>query len=710
VDAEELEEGIKAYPLFYRMDTEYKIPPHFFANLNNEYIIHFEETAGKVKVISENETNYFYLDEVYKAEREIEGVIHQLLQNEHWQTSYPDLDEYINESCNKLVERIGDSFDAELFKEERLLLYKNIYRNSFFVLSGSPGSGKSYELLNIITEWHNRGERNLLLAPTGKAALRLKSDPDFKGIEAFTIDKILADIKNSKLSISALQNFNNIIIDEMSMVDLMKLRDLLSQFNFELPSFHRLVFVGDPNQLPAIGYGKVLKDISYFLKSSTNHTDKIIELQTNCRQELSESRILDLAEGYITDGEIDPGLVLLLSSGESQISKGFRVQHWTNEDELYSQMNYEFDLLCSDLKNPISGTIDERLNQMYGLGKDGEVPSNNSYNLDSFQLITPYRSEFFGSGQINDYIQKAYKPSYELELLDDWFKQSDKIIRTKNYYDRGKLTLSNGSIGLIRKDNETNFYFPELDQPLPVYGEKAIRKTELEEFDLAYAITVHKAQGSGFNHCFFILPKKPGLLFKELIYTALTRSRESVTLFVQGEKGEPFENSILEKARSRSYSESRRTTLLLDRPYRYYALEVDGIFISSRIELLIYQALKEAQKKFGEDQLKFLYEIRPTVGEAQLPMKTDFTLITKKGIWYWEHLGRLGIKRYDLNWKKVKRPTYETYGLLPRLITTDELNGINPDKISSIVEHILDGTVETEDKTNRYSQHHFSLR
>ncbi len=503
-----------------------------------------------MKVISENDTNYFYLYEVYKAEGEIEKVIHQLIQNESLQTTYPDLDEYINASCKKLRGRLGAAFEEDLFKSERQQLYENIYRNRLFVLAGNPGSGKSYELLNIITEWKKK-RRKVFAArpPTGKAALRLKTDPDFKGIEAFTIDKVLADIRNKKMTIPTLQSFHNIIIDEVSMVDLMKLRDLLRLISVEVPSFKRLVLAGDPHQLPAIGYGKVLKDILYFLRTNRDHADKCIELQTNCRQELAESRILDFAEGYITDGgEIDVDLVSIISSDKTEISKGFRIHFWNTEKELYTQINEEFDWLCNSLEKPLAGNTDEKLNQLFGLDKTGELSPNQPYNLENFQLITPYRSEYFGSGQINDYIQRSYKSNQELELINDWFKQSDKIIRTKNYYEKGKLILSNGSIGLIRDNSETLLHFPELDEPMPVYGEDGIRSTELEEFDLAYAITVHKAQGSGFNHCFFsFCPKKPGLLSKELIYTALTRSRESVTLFVQGDKEEPFEKSVLEK-------------------------------------------------------------------------------------------------------------------------------------------------------------------
>lgn len=706
-DADEIQDAIQAYPLFYNMDTSYQIPPHFFEQLNSDYIIHFEENTEKVKVVSENDTKYFYLYEVYNAEAEIEKVIHQLIQSEPLTSSYDNLDNYINNSCTKLGNKLGNLFEEEHFRKERKLLYKQIYQNRLFVLAGSPGSGKSYELLNIITDLKKKGENYLLLAPTGKAALRLKTDKDFKDIEAFTIDKIMADVASKKMS---LHQCNNIIIDEISMVDLMKLRNLLKLINVELPSFKRLILVGDPNQLPAIGYGKVLKDILYYLKTGTKTNHQFIELQTNCRQELAESKILEFAEGYITDGEIDEDLQKRISDGQTDISKGFRINFWNTEEELYKKIDDEFEYLCTHHSPRIDGNIEEKLHQVFGLEKSGSLSENREYNLENFQIISPYRSDFFGAGQINDHLQRNYKPDTDLELINNWFKESDKIIRTKNYYDKGKLVLSNGSVGLITQDTETRLHFLESEGPMSIYGEHAIRSSELEYFDLAYAITVHKAQGSGFNHCFFILPKKIGLLSKELIYTALTRSRKSVTLFVQGNEGEPFDQSVLRKAQLRSYTESRRTTLLLNKPYRYYALEIDGIFIASRVELLIYQALKNAQKEYGEDRLKFLYAVKPSIDGEQLPMQTDFTIIVNDMIWYWEHLGRIGNRKYDWTWQHVKRPSYEKYGVQEKLITTHEINGINPEKINIIIDLIINNKINTEDPTNRYSLHHYSLR
>jgi exodeoxyribonuclease V alpha subunit len=705
-DANEVEEAIKNYPLFYNSATDYTLPANFFQNLAAEYIIHFEENESKLKVIHENDTNYFYLNEVYQAEEEIEAVVELLLNEQDNSDLYPNLNTYLNESCNTLKDKLKDYFDEEQFRIERTTLYENIYKNKLFVLAGNPGSGKSYELLNIITDLQQKGQKCLVLAPTGKAALRLKSDPKYPNIKASTIDKFMADVESGKINRSNLQEFKNIIIDEMSMVDLMKLRNLFRLFNFKIPSFKRLILVGDPHQLPAIGYGKVLKDIIYFLNTHTQYNDSCIELQTNCRQELAESQVLEFSEGYITDGELSTELKDKIISGNTNISKGFRIHFWETESELNQKLNEEFEYLTSSLK----GSKLEKLNQIFKLKPDGKVTKD--FDLESFQILSPYKSDFFGTGQINEYIQTDYKEKLELELMDDWFKQSDKIIRTKNYYVKNRLILSNGSIGLVRKDSEAKLYFPELDEPMSVYGDDGIRSSEQEYFDLAYAITVHKSQGSGFNNVFFVIPNKPGLLSKELVYTALTRSRETVTLFVQGKPGDLFEKSVFEKARSRSYTESRKTSLLLDKPYRYYSLEVDGQFIESRIELLIFQALKNVQKEkgIGEENLSFVYEVKPVIDDVELPMKTDFTIVTKHGIWYWEHLGRIGKKSYEETWHKLKKPSYIKHNAYERLITTHEKHGINPDKIIEIIRLILSNNVTTEDASERYSKHHYSLR
>lgn len=703
--SDEVETAIKQYPLFYNIGNEYTIPSKFFETLPDNYIIHFEEDENKIKVVTENETNYFYLYKVYNAEIYVSDIVQRLLQERINNEFYHNYENYIDKSIKNLSKKLGSHFEENTFRTERLELYSNIYSHKLFVLAGSPGSGKSYELLNIITNLEENGQRCLLLAPTGKAALRLKNDSDFPNIESFTIDKFIADVYSNRISRATINRYNNIIIDEMSMVDLMKFQKLLRLININTPNFKRLILVGDPHQLPAIGYGKVLRDIIYYLKSNKNTQSALIELQTNCRLEHAESKILEFSEGFISDGDLSQELKNSVVSQED-VSPGFRIQFWEKKNDLIKLLNSEFDNLVSRH----SGNREEKLNGLFGLNSDGSFNENKRVNLENFQILTPYKSDYFGTNDINEYIQQVYKDNSELEFVNDWFKQSDKIIRTKNYYKSNRLILSNGSIGLIRSDKEPLLHFLESEEPIPITGSDKIRSSELEHFDLAYAITVHKSQGSGFNHVFLILPQKYGLLSRELVYTALTRSRESITIFIQGENTQVFENTVFEKARMRSYTESRKTSLLLDKPFRYYALEVDGYYLASRVEMLIYQVLKSKVSELGSDKFSFVYEVKPKIDGIELPMKTDFTLYIEDKIWYWEHLGRLGNKKYEWTWHNVKRPTYIEHNAHNYLITSHELSGINPDKIEQIVSLIINGTIQTEDKTNRYSLHHYSLR
>jgi hypothetical protein len=150
---------------------------------------------------------------------------------------------------------------------------------------------------------------------------------------------------------------------------------------------------------------------------------------------------------------------------------------------------------------------------------------------------------------------------------------------------------------------------------------------------------------------------------------------------------------------------------MLGEPFRYYSLEPEpGIFVESRIELMIYYSLMEAKKKLGTEQFQFTYESMPMVNHQTVPIKTDFTIHYSGKTYYWEHLGRLNEKSYAQKWKEIKLPTYQKFGMIDRLITTDELNGINPAKIEEVIQDILKGTLNSSNGDSRYSNHHYSLR
>lgn len=704
--AEILQNVITNYPLYYEIGKDYNVPEEFFYPLTPEYANHFQEEPRKIVLVEENDTMYYYLSEVFEAEKNIEKSIAVLLRATDNNEVFPKLKNYINNSIEKLKGKIGDGFDIDGFKEERISLFKNIFSKKLFVVSGSAGSGKSYEVLKIIKHLEEQeNQKYVLLAPTGKAALRLSSDKDIENIEAFTIDKFINDVKNRKISVAALKQYQNVIIDETSMVDLLKFEKLLKIFNFKEPSFKRLILVGDPNQLPAIGYGRVLADLINYLGSNIEYQNNFIQLETNCRSELIENDVLRLAEAFKVNvkDDIDNDLKQKFKNKATEISIGFRAQYWDTKVELFQQLKEEFKLLTKDYQ----GNLNAKLNQVLGLSSEGDF-FENDIAIENFQILTPYKSQYSGASKINDYIQSDFKKEQKYELRKNVFKQADKLIRTQNYYEEKKLVLSNGTLGFIKKEKVEKFYY-EAQEGINEISFYDIRGFEQEFFELAYAISIHKSQGSGFNHLFLVLPERYGLLSKELIYTALTRTKKTITLFIQTNKEQ--KKGVLEKALERSFSASRMTSLFLQKPYKFYDLEPEpGIYVESRVELLIYHLLMKKRDELGKDIFDFAYEVKPIIEGDEINIKTDFTIYVNSKVWYWEHLGLLGQRKYDWTWKNLKTKTYKEAGIWENVISTDERNGINPLKIENIINLIFENKVDTEDKFNQYSNHHYYLR
>lgn len=706
-DANKLQSVMANYPLYYEIGQEYQIPHNFFYPIKPDYANHFQDEYNKLVLVEENDTMYYYLSHVYKAEKNIEEKIHGLLRASPNNDKFPNLNDYLISSVNDLKKQIGHTFDEEGFRDERTKLYENIFTKKLFIVSGSAGSGKSYEILNILTHLEkNEGQKYLLLAPTGKAALRLSSDKDFPNITASTIDKFIADVTYSKISRSTIKEYKNVIIDETSMVDLLKFEKLLKVFNFKEPSFKRLILIGDPNQLPAIGYGRVLADVISFIRSSNDYQNNFVQLETNCRSELNDNEVLNLAEAFKQKGELLPKLRKQFDEKTIEISNGFRTRYWENKEELYSQITQEFKKLASNEGK--EGDLHEKLNQMLGLTSDGAIIESES-GLENFQILSPYQAQYSGASKINDFIQTEFKRDASYELRKNLYKKSDKLIRTKNYYQNKKLLLSNGTLGFIGGKNYKEKFYHEDQKGLANIPFSEIRGVEQEFFELAYAVTVHKSQGSGFNHLFVIIPARYGLLSKELVYTALTRTKKSITLFLQSSTDQA--KGVLDIAMGRSFSASRRTSLLLDKPYRFYDLEPEpGVYVESRIELLIYHLLMKKRDELGKDIFDFAYEEKPVINGEEINIKTDFTLYVNSKEWYWEHLGLLEQRKYSWTWKNLKTKRYIEAGIWDNVISTDERNGILPLKIEQLIDLIIQDKVETEDKYNQFSNHHYYLR
>jgi len=723
-----------SWPLFYK--KELNIDPDELCAKSGKYHEHFKE---RLEIKPNQGKFYFYLKEVLFAENLIRNVITKLIDEKDHEFAIENLDRYVEEQKDDL-KRIIPSFDEKQFVEERTKLLKTVLRKSFYVITGRPGSGKTRALGKIIEEIVLvQGEDLTLLAPTGKATLRVKklveqSCPQLrKRIDPYTIDRYIWENSDYR---NYLENFENIlleknkkkvkivnmIIDECSMVDLQKLATLFLMFETQgAERIKRIILVGDENQLPPIGFGRPFYDIVQFLKSRRElHEKHFIKLMTNCRQKY-DTKILELSEIFVGKNKYYEELLEHLSK-DGDISDGLAVEHWRDEKELQDKISKRISTIIDTekvemLKNKeISKeelskyvTEEQKLNLLLGLYANGHVPrdpnSERKMDLDRFQVLTPYRAGYFGVLGINPWIKQQYRKEkhwLDAQYFDKYkpsiFSHADKIIRVTNWYKYTgygkKLRLSNGSIGIINNKRGLKpprlYYFSDQEEPLSKIDDE-------DNFELAYAITIHKSQGSEFKNVFLVIPKKRALLSKEVLYTAFTRSTHRVTLFLQKE-----DEDALKIARNRSFVLLRNTSIF-EQPQDWEKIfwPERGLGVRSKIEYILYTALKS-------NGLDFKYEEPLKVKGRTKPIHPDFTIDVNEKKYYWEHLGELDLRYYSKEYWEEKRKEYESSGLLDYLITTDDLNGVEADEISKIIKDIkrnkLDGSPDC-----KYSKHHYQL-
>jgi len=697
------------YPLFYKEKLE--VTKDLLVKEGGAYDTYFRE---RFDIIEKEGEHFLYLKEIKKAEKTIKNIITGLVNREPYNVEFIRLERIINEDVRQLEERI-QHFDTSQFIEERSKLFNNVLKRSFYIISGKAGSGKTYLLKQIVDRLHRIGEDALLLAPTGKAALRLKQLT--REEEAQTIDRFLYKNGFGKY----LENFeyiiidpprgnfrlDNLIIDESSMVDLKKLTTLFSALKILGPrGIKRIIMVGDEHQLPPIGFGRPFYDIIQFIKSNEIHKDEnYICLRTNCRHELDE-KILEFADVFIQKNRYYEPLFEALMS-KKRLSAGFNLIIWENREELMDLIDGKIEELFG-IEDIDLSTKEEGLNLLFGTYGTGYVKRNQigTLNLDSFQLLSPYRSQMYGTIGLNEHIKTNYKSIHPMDYQvtnSGIFNHSDKIIRINNWYKyrkQGKyLFLSNGSIGIInnkRYRGKRQFHYYFIDK------EKAFYWIDGQEnFELAYAITIHKAQGSDFKNVFLIIPRKPSLLSKELLYTALTRSTHRVYLFL--EKSE--ETTPLEYAKRRSDILKRNTSIFIDPEDSEKLYEPEqGIEVSSKIEYIIYRSLMEVREA---GKLDFAYEQELEIKTQSYNIHPDFTIWLADATYYWEHLGILDVKDYYNKWQ-IRKEDYKENKLYENLITTDDLNGVKEEAIKKVIHDILNKKPRLSEY-ERFSKHHYEL-
>ena len=400
------------------------------------------------------------------------------------------------------LKKVEETEQIELDVMQHRAVIESI-KHGLLVLTGGPGTGKTTTINTMIRFFESEGMSILLAAPTGRAAKRMT---EATGYEAQTIHRLLEVNVNPEETDSAggfMRNRQNpleadvIIIDEMSMVDLPLMHALLSAV---VPGT-RLVLVGDVDQLPSVGPGSVLKDI----------------ITSDCFPVVTLTRIFRQA-------------------GESDIVVN---AHKINAGEpvcLDNKSRDFFFLRRQDADTIIGVTImliQKKLPRYVG-AEPGEI-----------QVMTPTRKGLLGVERLNTILQRYLNPQdpkkAEKEINGRLFREGDKVMQIKNNYqlewevttkfglavDKG-AGVFNGDMGVITEINQyTETIEVEFDEARRVkYGFDAV-----EELELAYAITVHKSQGSEYPAVIIPLLQGPRLLYnRNLLYTAVTRAKKCLTI------------------------------------------------------------------------------------------------------------------------------------------------------------------------------------
>ena len=398
--------------------------------------------------------------------------------------------------------------------------------HGLFILTGGPGTGKTTTINAIIRFFEGEGAELRLAAPTGRAAKRMT---EATGYEAQTIHRLLElngmpEDDRSTGAVHFERNAQNpleadvIIIDEMSMVDIHLMHSLL----LAITAGTRLILVGDENQLPSVGPGNVLRDIIH------SGCFPVIELTKIFRQ-ASESDIVVNAH---------------------KINRGEPVEIHNKSRDFFFLKRYDADMII----RVVIALIQDKLPR-YVNARPFEI-----------QVLTPMRKGLLGVERLNQMLQRYLNPQdgskKEKTVGDRLFRQGDKVMQIKNDYQmewevRGRygipvekgIGVFNGDTGILREINE----FAETaevefeDGRLATYSFK-----QLEELELAYAITIHKSQGSEYPAV--ILPVLSGpqmLLNRNLLYTAVTRARKCVTVVGSAET---FAEMIRNEKQQKRYS------------------------------------------------------------------------------------------------------------------------------------------------------------
>jgi hypothetical protein len=655
---------------------------------------------------NEDEGNYVYLRWHQQAEQRIEREIKQLIQRPDIALRVPMTDEnwrdFLFKADSPLAARAKKDYEAAI--KTQVTTCSQVFRRGFSVLCGAAGTGKTTVLASIvkaIRKVDGVGASIIALAPTGKAADRAREvfERDAAlgtSVETSTIHSFLAKRGwlNDNLTFKRVggeqeTERQTIIIDECSMMDLQLFATLFLSIKWS--TVKRLILVGDPNQLPPIGTGRVFADIVHYCR--TKAPESISELTANLRQLESRAQgkgtgIIDLASLYRQsdlaeekdedkEAAIEDLLRRVQASGD--VDKDLRVLYWQEPEELSALL---LQRMTADMGEDAG--LDPTTVEFFELWDKAF-----DWRPEYAQVLSPYRGELYGIEALNLAIQ-LHKSADLIKRKGalDGITLFDKVIQIRNRtmsdpiygYDFrthrvDRCDVFNGELGFVGPHGYDKADWKKWNFRLQRFAVMFSRKgdirinygTELgkdacgrylpdqrveENLELGYAISVHKAQGSEFDRIYVVIPaSKRQLLSQELLYTALTRGKRHCTLLIQRDASALIDM----RRRERCWLSRINSSLLGWHVAPPELLQLEGWYEAGKIHEALSRDMVRSKSEviianmLHERGIKFTYE-KPLFAPDGTMYLPDFTVVWQGEEIYWEHVGRLSDPKYAVNW------------------------------------------------------------
>lgn len=417
-----------------------------------------------------------FLASFYHAENAIAQSLKALL---HGATKWK------NVNLKKAIEHVENANQIK-FSVSQQEAFKNALTNKVIIITGGPGVGKTTIIKSILSVVTKYTKQIMLAAPTGRAAKRLSEST---GLEAKTLHRLLEiDMRSYKFR----HNENNplmcdlLVVDEVSMIDLMMMYHLLKA----IPKYTALILVGDEDQLPSVGAGAVLSDL---LRAAIMPSIRLTEIF----RQANDSRIIMNAH------RINKGIFPIIDLPTNGDVTDF---YFIEEDD------------PELIQHKLITMVEQRIPEKFGFNPKHQI-----------QVLTPMTRGVLGTHSLNEKLQKTLNNNQTITITryGITYGVGDKVIQTVNNYDK---EVFNGDIGCITNiDLEEGIIVINFDNREVIY-----EPDELDEISLAYAITIHKSQGSEYPVVVMPIAMQHFMLLeRNLIYTGITRAKKLVVIIGQ---------------------------------------------------------------------------------------------------------------------------------------------------------------------------------